>query len=106
SVWADTAYRSKKNEVFMEKYGFVSQVHYRKPKGKPMPAHISRGNATKSKHRAPIEHVFAYQKNIMGLFVRSVGLERAKMKIGLANIFYNMHRLVQLDIEWEWYRPL
>ncbi|MCV6576222.1 MAG: IS5 family transposase [Cohaesibacter sp.] len=97
SVWADTAYRSKKNEAFMEKHGFVSQVHYRKPKGKPMPAHISRGNATKSKHRAPIEHVFAYQKNIMGLFVRSVGLERAKMKIGLANIFYNMHRLVQLD---------
>ncbi|WP_215764950.1 transposase, partial [Gluconobacter sp. P1D12_c] len=27
SVWADTAYRSKANEDFMEKQGFVSKVH-------------------------------------------------------------------------------
>jgi IS5 family transposase len=36
-VWADTAYRSEKNETFMAKNGFVSQVHRKKPKGKPMP---------------------------------------------------------------------
>jgi IS5 family transposase len=95
-VWADSAYRSKQNEAFMEKNGFTSQVHRRKPKGKPMPAHIKHGNATKSKHRAPVEHVFAYQKGAMGLFVRTIGLVRAKTSIGLANITYNMHRLVQL----------
>ncbi len=37
SVWADTAYRSAANEAFMEKNGFVSRVHRKKPKGKPMP---------------------------------------------------------------------
>jgi len=26
SVWADTAYRSKANEAFMEKHGFTSRV--------------------------------------------------------------------------------
>ena len=31
-VWADTAYRSKKNEALLEKRGFVSHVHRRKPK--------------------------------------------------------------------------
>lgn len=96
TVWADSAYRSKANEAFMAKHGFTSQVHHRKPKGKPMADHIRRGNHTRSKHRAPVEHVFAYQKQTMGLFIRTIGIARARMKIGLANITYNMRRLVQL----------
>lgn len=95
-VWADTAYRSNANETFLDKHGFVSQIHRKKPKGKPMPAHIRRGNATKSKVRARIEHVFAQQKNRMSLFVRTIGLARAKVKIGMANLTYNMQRLIWL----------
>ncbi|SER87260.1 Transposase DDE domain-containing protein, partial [Pseudovibrio axinellae] len=75
----------------------VSQVHRRKPKGKPMPTNVRRGNNTKSKRRAPVEHVFACQKQVMGLCVRSVGQARATTKIGLANLVYNMHRMVQLQ---------
>lgn len=37
-VWADTAYRSAANEAFMEKNGFVSRIHRKKPKGRPVPA--------------------------------------------------------------------
>jgi len=48
SVWADTAYRSAANETFMEKNGFVSRVHRKKPKGKPMPDAVRRANAEKS----------------------------------------------------------
>ena len=33
----------------------------------------------------------------MGLFVRTTGLARARVKIGLANIAYNMRRLVWLN---------
>ena len=47
SVWADTAYRSAANETFMEKNGFVSRVHRKKPKGKPMPDAVRRANAGK-----------------------------------------------------------
>ena len=36
SVWADTAYRSAANEEFMERNGFVSHVHRKRPKGRPM----------------------------------------------------------------------
>jgi len=32
----------------------------------------------------------------MGLVVRTIGLARARVKIGLANIAYNMRRLVWL----------
>ena len=95
-VWADTAYRSKQNEAFMDRHGFTSHVHCKKPKGKPMAEHIKRGNNTRSRHRAPVEHVYAVQKNIMGLAITTVGLARAKTKIGMANIAYNMRRLVQI----------
>lgn len=94
TVWADSAYRSKANEAYMEKNGFCSQVHHRKPRGRPMAPHIRRGNASRSKVRAAVEHVFAQQKGAMGLFIRTIGLARAKVKIGLANITYNIRRLV------------
>ena len=57
-----------------------------------MPEHIRRGNRTKSRHRAPVEHVFAVHKNICGLTVRTIGLARARAKIGLANITYNIRQ--------------
>ena len=33
-IWADTAYRSADNETFLNKYGFVSHIHRKKPKGR------------------------------------------------------------------------
>lgn len=77
SVWADTAYRSKANEAFMEANGFVSKVHRKKPKGKPMSEAVRRGNITRSKVRSCVEHVFAAQKDRMGLFVCTIGIARA-----------------------------
>lgn len=97
SVWADTAYRSAANEAFMEKNGFVSRVHRKKPKGKPMPEAARRANNIKSKVRSRVEHVFAEQKSRMGLFIRTIGIARAKTKIGLVNIAYNIKRLIFLD---------
>lgn len=96
-VWADTAYRSAANETFMDKNGFVSRIHRKKPKGRPMPRTTRRANSLKSKVRSRVEHVFAEQKSRMGLFIRTIGIARAKTKIGLANILYNMKRLIHLD---------
>ncbi len=95
-VWADTAYRSAKNEEHLAKNGLRSQIHRKKPKGKPMPEAIARANARKSKVRAGVEHVFARQKGPMGLVIRTIGLARAKVKIGLANLTYNMKRMLWL----------
>lgn len=93
-VWADSAYRSKKNEAWLERHGLVSHIHRKKPPSRSMPDHIRRGNATRSKTRAFVEHVFADQKHRMGLTIRTIGINRAKIKIGLANIAYNMRRLI------------
>ena len=86
----------QQNEMFLERHGFVSHIHRRRPPGQPLPAHIRRGNARRSRDRAPVEHVFAVQKQAMGLFVRTIGLARARTKIGMANLAFNIRRLVQL----------
>jgi IS5 family transposase len=95
-VWADTAYRSKANEKHLANNGFVSRIHRKKPPGRPMPVNVARANGAKSKVRTAVEHVFARQKGPMGLVVRTIGLARATVKIGLANLVYNMHRAVWL----------
>ena len=46
-----------------------------------MPARTCLANAQKSKVRSAIEHV-------MGLMVCTIGLARARVKIGLANLAY------------------
>ncbi len=93
-VWADSAYRSQRNEKWLAKRMLTSRIHRRKPNGRPMPEATSRANARKSTVRARVEHVFAHQKNRFGLFVRTIGLERAEAKLTLANMAYNFDRLI------------
>ena len=61
-----------------------------------MPKPIARANGVKSKVRAAVKHVFAHEKGPMGLVVRTIGLARARVKIGLANLVYNMRRALWL----------
>lgn len=91
-VWADTAYRSKKNEAFLAKGMFTSNIHQRKPHRRPMPERIARANAKRSAVRSAVEHVFAGQKHRMGLIVRTIGVARARIKIGMAKLAYNFQR--------------
>ncbi len=55
---------------------------------------MSRANGRRSKVRSAIEQVFARQKGPMGLFVRTIGIARAKAKISMANLAYNLMRFV------------
>jgi transposase, IS5 family len=94
AVWADSAYRSAANVALLARRGLVPQFQRAKPRGKAMPPHIMRGNASRARVRVAIEHVFAAQKCRLGLIVRSVGLARATARLGLANLVTNMRRLV------------
>ena len=62
-----------------------------------MPAPHQRANRARSKVRSSIEHVCGDQKSRLGLFVRTIGIARATAKIGLANLAYNMRRLIWLE---------
>jgi transposase, IS5 family len=96
-VWADTAYRSKANLRLLGRRGLTPEFQHKKPRGKPMPAHIRRGNATRAKVRSHVEHVFAVEKHRRHLVIRTIGLARARAKITLANLAYNFSRFAWLE---------
>lgn len=93
-VYADTAYRTLENEAMLKAKGMTSKIHRKKQRGKPMNKNVIKGNSAKSKIRAKVEHVFAGLKDKMNLFIRTIGLKRAEVKIGLAHLAYNLNRLV------------
>jgi IS5 family transposase len=96
-VWADSAYRSEDAERRLKENGFISQVHRRGKRGKPLSKRQGQVNAHRSRVRARVEHVFAFQESAMGgKLVRTVGIARARTKIGMVNLVYNMRRLVWL----------
>ena len=97
AVWADTAYRSQKNEKHIAQAGLTSRTHFRRAPGKPLKAPHQRANAVRSKVCSAVEHPFAEQRDRMGLFVRLIGIAGATAKIGMANIAFNMKRLVFLE---------
>jgi transposase, IS5 family len=56
-----------------------------------------KANRNRSKIRARIEHVFGAQESSPGgRIVRTIGIVRARAKIGLQNLAYNIRRLVTL----------
>lgn len=96
-VWADSAYRSGNAERHLKENGFISQVHRRGKRNKPLSKHKSQVNARRSRVRARVEHVFGFQESAMGgKLVRTIGIARARTKIGMMNLVYNMCRLVWL----------
>lgn len=98
-VWADSAYRSAKNEEYLEGLSKKSRIHRKKPNGKPMSRATARANAKKSTVRCRVEHVFAELKSRMGLVVRTIGIARAEATITLANMAFNMKRWVFLNAQ-------
>lgn len=96
-IWADSAYRSEDHEQELKKSGYRSHVHKKGTRGRPLSEREQHANKKKSKVRVRVEHIFGSITNEQkGLFVRTIGLVRAKMKIGMMNLVYNMRRFVFL----------
>ena len=96
-VWADAAYRSEEIEAKLNAAKLTSHIHRKGKRGKPLTEQAKGSNRTKSSVRVRVEHIFGAQANDMGgTLVRTIGMVRAKAKIGMKNLAYNMRRLVQL----------
>ena len=97
-VWADSAYRSAEIEQRLKEKGYRSRIHRRAARNRPLSQTQEAANTVRSKVRARVEHVFGHQENSMGRkIVRTIGMARARFKIGMMNLGYNMRRLVQLE---------
>ena len=96
-VWADSAYRSEEMEAKLRDRKLTSHIHRKGKRGRPLTEQAKGSNRTKSTVRVRVEHIFGAQTNDMGgTLVRTIGMVRARAKIGMKNLAYNMRRLVQL----------
>ena len=97
-VFADSAYRSAETEATLKARGFQSRIHVRATRNHPLSRRTSEANRKKSRVRARIEPCFGAQETAAGgRIVRTIGIVRARAKIGLQNLVYNIRRLVTLE---------
>jgi len=96
-VYGDSAFRSEQIERDLRNEGYRSRIHRKASRGRPLSAREKQGNKTKSRIRARVEHVFGVMsRRAGGKMVRAVGWARARMKIGLRNLAYNLDRYAML----------
>src|SRR6188768_3607441 len=97
-VYADSAYRSAETEAKLNARGFRSRIHSRASRNHRLSDAQVEANRKKSKVRVRIEHVFGAQENAPGgRIIRTIGAVRARAKIGLQNLVYNLRGLVTLE---------
>src|SRR5262245_31872625 len=97
-VFGDSAYRSSAIEERLRAGGFKSRIHVRATRKRSLSEAQANANHNRSKIRARVEHVFAAQQTALGgRIVRTIGIVRARAKIGLQNLAYNIRRLVTLE---------
>ena len=86
------------NEVQLSAAGYKSEIHEKGYRDTPLTEEQLKRNQKKSKIRARVEHVFGSMTNEQNaMHVRVIGFVRAKAKIGLSNLVYNMKRFEVLS---------
>ena len=98
-LYADSAYTGEEQEKIYKKKKVVNKVNEKGYRNNPLTEGQKANNKEKSKTRARVEHIFGFVENSMnGSIVRTIGIVRAKAKIGMMNLTYNICRCVQLKI--------
>lgn len=96
-VWADSAYRSAEILVTLEARGYREHIQRKGNRARPLSEREKQGNHTRSTIRSRVEHIFGVQTMKMGdTILRCIGQVRARCKIGLRNLAYNLDRYATL----------
>jgi IS5 family transposase len=94
-LYGDSAYTGEEVQKCMPKT-IVNRIHEKGYRNRLLTKTQKRNNTAKSKIRARVEHVFGAMHHFGGLFIRSIGIARAEMHIGLINLAYNLKRYAYL----------
>lgn len=98
-LYADSAYTGEDQETVYKKKKVVTKINERGYRNKPLTEEQKADNKDKTRVRARVEHLFGFVGNSMnGSFVCTIGIARAKAKIGMMNLTYNICRCTQLKI--------
>jgi transposase, IS5 family len=92
-VFADSAYSKADKRRALKEHGFRCHIQQKGYRYKKLTKHQIHVNHMRAKIRCRVEHVFGVQAKRAGsLLLRTIGLMRAKCKIGLRNLAYNIDR--------------
>jgi IS5 family transposase len=94
-LYGDSAYTGEEVQKCIPKK-ILNRIHEKGYRNRPLTETQKRNNTAKSKIRARVEHVFGSMRQFGGLFIRSIGIARAEMQIGLINFVYNLKRYAYL----------
>lgn len=96
-VWADSAYRSAERVKELHANGYREHIQRKGSRHRKLTECEQEGNRSRAKIRSRIEHVFGVQAQKAGnLLLRTIGIVRARAKIGLRNLAYNIDRMGML----------
>lgn len=96
-VWADSAYRSEDSLECLCGSGYREHIQRKGHRGHPLSEREKKGNRTRSTVRSRVEHIFGVQAMKMGnTILRCIGQVRARCRIGLRNLAYNLDRYSML----------
>lgn len=96
-VWADSAYRSAQREAELKEQGYRSHIQTKGTVKRKLSERATQANHRRAKVRVRVEHVFAAQTAMGGMLVRTIGSARARVKIAMMNIVYNLRRWAYLE---------
>ena len=92
-VYADSAYGSAKKFEALKKKGFRGHIQRKGYRYRKLNERQIKSNYRRAKIRSRVEHIFGVQTmRASSLIIRTVGIIRAKVKIGLRNLAYNIDR--------------
>ena len=92
-MYGDSGYHVNAFKEALEQAGMIDRIHEKGYRNKKITTRQKKSNHRKSKIRARVEHVFGQIKQIRKhLLIRTIGIRRANLKVGLVNLLYNLTR--------------
>ena len=94
-LYGDSAFAGKEFQKFIPKHIKI-RINEKGYRDKPLTKMQERENTVKSRIRARVEHVFAAMHHFGGKTIRTIGIGRAEIQIGILNLTYNLTRYAYL----------
>jgi IS5 family transposase len=97
SLYGDSAYSRASMHQALSERGIADRTLTQARRNTPLTLQQQAWNRARRRIRVRVEHVFGFLHNSMkGLYIRTIGLERATATMTMASLVYNMHRMAQL----------
>ena len=94
-IYGDSANSGKEIQRCIPKH-IKNRIHEKGYRDRPLTKTQKRNNTAKSRIRARVEHIFAAMAHFGGKTIKTIGIARAGIQIGLLNLAYNFKRYAYL----------